>query len=108
MMSWYPDPSNLTTGLTGMINATNIGLAGTTGVSGGNLVSLSLLIPGWFIVFLPMAKASPEAAFTTASFLCMVVSMFLMTLGWLNVAVFVIFMLMTFAGVISFYLHTRN
>jgi hypothetical protein len=107
-MSWYPDPSNLTTGLTGIANATNIGLGGIAGITGSNMLSLSLLIPAWFIIFLPMSRVSPEAAFTTASFLCMVVSMFLMTLGWLNVFVFTIFLVLTFAGMIGFYLHTRQ
>lgn len=107
-MSWYPPPSNTTVGLTGIIDALNTGMMGLNSVLGGSFFALSVLIPGWFIIFLSLVRFSPEAAFTVASFIIDIVAVLLLTLGWVHISIVVLFFVMTMAGLIGFYLHTRQ
>ncbi len=109
-MSWYPPPSNATTGFTGIIDAVNAGLSqpAIAGTAGANMVSLLLLVPAWAIIFLPMARFNPEAAWVVASFICTIIATYLLAIGYLNPLILFIFLSMTILGVISFYLHTRS
>lgn len=107
-MSWYPQPSNATTGFTGIIDAVNTGLQGIAGTAGANMVSLLILIPVWAILFLPLAKFNPEAAWVVASFICTIIATYLLAISYLNPLILFIFLSMTILGVISYYLHTRS
>ena len=107
-MPWYPEPTNTTIGLNGLANATNVGLSGVAGSLGYSLFGLSILMPLWFIIFLPLIRLSAEAAFAVASFICLIVSMVLLAAGYINPLAPMTFFAMTVAGLVAYYLHTRN
>ncbi len=107
-MAWYPEPSNTTVGLHGIINTTNYELDAMIGGLGGNMLGISILIPLWVVIFIPLGRISPLAAFTLASFVCWLVSAYLMTLNMISSWAFLLLSAMWVVGAIVFYLHTRS
>ena len=106
--SWYPQPSNNTTGIFGMINATKNGMEAQIGGVGGNLIGISLLLPLWLIVFLMLSKFNVEAAFVVTNFVCWLVSIYLIMLGMIHEIAFLIFGILWVMGAVGYYLHTRQ
>jgi hypothetical protein len=104
---WYPPPSN-TSGIQGIINSTSQGMEKQIGGVGGNLIGISILLPLWVIIFLPLAKFNVEAAWTLTNFICWLVSSFMILLGMIHEVAFLIFGIAWVMGAVGYYLHTRN
>jgi uncharacterized membrane protein len=53
-------------------------------VSGGNFALLAILLPIWVITFIAVKQYSTSRAWTSASFICMVLGMILSVLGLIS------------------------
>jgi hypothetical protein len=105
MVCFYPSPTNATVGIPGLINYINTAAETCYPVIGGNLVGMLLLIPAWFIIFLILTKtAGARAGFTTASFVCSLLSLGLVVMSQLNPYVFGLFVVLTIAGAAAIFL----
>ena len=107
-MAWYPAPNNSTVGLTGMFNYLKSSMDTVFAGNGGNMVAISLLLPAWAIIFFPLARFNPTAAFTVASFVTWVMVIWMMALGMVSEMAFIITLMMWIGGAITYYLQTRG
>ena len=104
----YPAPNGSIIGLDGLMNYTKLALETQQPGIGASAIGLALIIPIWFVIFLPMSLISPIGAFTVASFIAWVLSIFLIAAQLLNPLAFGVFFTMWIAGAIAFYLQTRS
>jgi hypothetical protein len=106
-MAWYTVANN-STGLLAFLHNLNDGMASQLPGIGGNFVGISILIPLWVIIFLPLARFNAGNAMIVASFVCWIVTVFLMAIQMVNEIAFVIFTLLLVASAAIQYLNTRN
>lgn len=104
----YNTTMNASGGLFNMLNATNEYMNSVVPVLGGNTFAISLLIPAWFIIFLPLARYEIYGAFITASFVCWLISVFLIAIGLGGEMLFVIFSIMMLFSAVMYYLKSRQ
>ena len=103
----YDTPTNETIGISGFFNYMNSALKDVIPIFGSNAIGFIFILPLWFIIFLPLARASPVAAWTVASFVCWLVAVFMVALQYLHESAFWLLMIMWIAGAAAYYLQTR-
>ena len=106
-MAWYSVANN-STGLFNFIYTLNNGMASQVPILGGNMFGLALLIPLWIIMFLPLAKFNVHGALVVSSFICWMVTVFLMAISLVNEVAFVIFAILTIVTAINYYFSSRQ
>jgi len=108
-MTLYPMPNNSTVGLGGVLNYVKTSLETVNPFIGGNFVGMLILIPLWFIILLMLAvRFGPIGGFVVASFICMLVSVPLIALNYVNAVVFGLFLVFTAVGTVLYYLQSRS
>lgn len=107
MATWYNIPSNIT-GLQQFVNDTSSGMATQAGaVMGTNLIGAALLLPIWFIIFIALYRTNAYAAWTGASFVCFIISIFTVVFFAVNQAVVWLLFFMWLGGAIAYYFASR-
>jgi hypothetical protein len=100
----YAPVDNNTIGIVGLLTYLNTSLGAVNGDLGANMISLFLMIPLWLIVFLPLSRINPLAAFTTTNFIMVIFSYLLMTMGIASTITFGLFGALTAIGAVAFFL----
>ena len=110
-VSCYQAVNNSTYGLGGIANYITTATTGYSGIStalGGSVVGLLIIVPLWFIIFIPlMLKGRPMAAFTAACFICLTVSTPLVLLHFLANAAWGILLAFTVIGAMMLFISER-
>jgi hypothetical protein len=108
-MTFYPMPNNTTIGLGGVLDYAKASLETVNPFIGGNFVGLLILIPLFFITLMILAiRFGAIGAFVVASFVCMLVSVPLIALNYVNTAAFGVFLVFTAVGAVLYYLQSRS
>lgn len=98
----YATPDNTTIGLDGFMNYLSNAIGAQFGI-GYSTVGLIVLVPLWFITFFVLSTkfGNGIGAFTTASFVCMVVSLLLLTNNYISPVAIMIFAGLTVIGLVQ-------
>jgi hypothetical protein len=106
----FVNPNNTTVGIEGSMQYLQDALItnSTTSTLGSNMVALALLLPLWFIIFIPLARTNVMGAITVSSFICWFASIFLVAVGFLNPMGSSILLSMWIVGAVAYYLSTRS
>lgn len=108
-MGNYPMPNNTTIGLDGFMDYLKTSLDVINPILGGNVFGFILLIPLWFILFLPLSvRTNPLGAFVASSFVCFLVSSLMVALNFVSIIAMMLFLGLTAFGAIVFYMQTRG
>ena len=104
---WY-NISNNTTGIINFVFALRDGMGSQVPVLGENFFGISLLISTFVIIFLPLSRYSTGGALIVSSFLCWILTVFMMSIQLVNEIAFVIFTLLLILSAIVYYMNSRQ
>jgi hypothetical protein len=105
-MPYIDLPAN-TTGIQGLLNYTSTALEAQYPGVGSSIVGIAFLFPLWVIIFLALARLSPLGGFVVASFICVLITLILIPLNYVNPYAFGLFAALTAGGAIAYYMQTR-
>jgi hypothetical protein len=105
----YQPITNTTVGMNGVFDYLRDSLINyaPTNFLGGSAIGILILVPLWFIIFIPLARDKPTVAWTAASFVCWLVTIPLIILQYVNVAAFGVFLAFTIGGALLTYNQDR-
>lgn len=108
MANWYPAINNSSVGIDGMFNYTTQAMTTQSAMMGGNIIGILFFIPFFLILYFPLSRYDPVGAFTVSSFICWIISMYMMANGYVGEIVFGAFLGMWIIGGLFYYLKTRS
>jgi hypothetical protein len=100
--------NNSTIGFDQMVNYLAAAMEANTPGLGGSFIGIAMVVPLFTIVFMVLGRIHPLAAFTTASFLCWIASLFLVALQILHPVAFGLLFGMWVFGALAYYMQSRD
>ena len=104
----YNVTANASGGLYNMVNATNTYMDSVIPVLGANMVAMSILIPAWIIIYIPLSRYDAGAAFITASFVTWLLTSFLVFIQFANELLFILLTVLLALSALGYYITTRQ